>query len=220
MICPYCGATLLDNAQFCEECGARQNNYSAEAPRFDQPQVQPSQQQYQYNNGMPRGPQTGELKSPMYVDFGAAIKLYFSNALNFSGRSTRSEYWFGYLLNVIAGGVASWFSFFLTEYFSYLVGIVLFIPLLSAAVRRLHDIGKSGWWWMINLTCVGAFVLLYWYCQPGSKYENQWGPSAEQLHGPPPSQFNNYGGQNGNINNYNNHQNYNNNNNNNDPYNR
>lgn len=205
MICPYCGATLLDNAKFCEECGARQNNYSAEAPQFGQPPVQQPQPQWQ--NRIPTGPQTGELKSPMYVDFVSAVKLYFSNFFNFSGRSTRSEYWFGYLFNFIVGVVASWGNFFFTEYFSYIVGIVLLIPLMSAAVRRLHDIGKSGWWWLINLTCFGAFVLLYWYCQPGSPDENQWGPSAEQLHGPPPSPFNNYGGPN-------------NNNNSNDPYNR
>ena len=214
MICPYCGATLLDNAKFCEECGARQNNYSAEAPQFGQPPVQQPQPQWQ--NRIPTGPQTGELKSPMYVDFVSAVKLYFSNFFNFSGRSTRSEYWFGYLFNFIVGVVASWGNFFFTKYFSYIVGIVLFIPLMSAAVRRLHDIGKSGWWWLINLTCFGAFVLLYWYCQPGSPYENQWGPSAEQLHGTPPSPFNNYGG----PNNMNNYGGPNNNNNSSDPYNR
>ncbi len=95
--------------------------------------------------------------SPRYVGFGEAIKLYFKNYVNFRGRSTRSEYWFGYLFVFIVGICVSTLTTTLntalgpdasliTKIISLAESAVFFLPNLSSQVRRLHDIGKSGWW--------------------------------------------------------------------------
>ena len=95
--------------------------------------------------------------SPRYVGFGEAIKLYFKNYVNFRGRSTRSEYWFGYLFVFIVGICVSTLTsiinmamgtdgIWITRIISFAETAVFFLPNLSAQVRRLHDIGKSGWW--------------------------------------------------------------------------
>ena len=43
------------------------------------------------------------------------------------------------------------------------------IPHMAVSVRRLHDIGKSGWWFLIMLTGIGAIVLFIWFCTEGGK---------------------------------------------------
>ena len=71
------------------------------------------------------------------VGFGEAIGLGFKNYFNFNSRATRAEYWwfvlFYFLLSLIP--IVNWF-----------VWIVFLIPSISLTTRRLHDIGKTGWW--------------------------------------------------------------------------
>jgi uncharacterized membrane protein YhaH (DUF805 family) len=43
------------------------------------------------------------------------------------------------------------------------------------SIRRLHDIGRSGWWVLIALTVIGIFVLLYWACKKGTPGPNSFG---------------------------------------------
>ena len=60
--------------------------------------------------------------------------------------------------------------------------LALLVPSIALAVRRLHDIGKSGWWYLIALIpLIGLLVLLYFFVldsQPGS---NQYGPNPKGL---------------------------------------
>ena len=217
MKCQFCGAQLLDNAKFCEECGSAQQNYSDSAPVFT-PQPQYQQQGYQqyggYQNqyqqpqygqsraGMGESRRSGEPESPIYTNFGTAIKLFFHNWKNFSGRSTRSEFWYAYLFQMIIGTVIGYVPFLPLLIFGLVISLVVYIPFLAVSIRRLHDIGKSGWWYLIAFTCVGAFVLLYWYSKPGDPCSNQYGPSAEELDAQNPPLDNSF-------NNYNNYNNYN-----------
>lgn len=56
-----------------------------------------------------------------------------------------------------------------------LYAIVVIIPELAISVRRLHDIGKSGWWMLLLLVpFIGPIVLLVWFCQK-SVGDNQYG---------------------------------------------
>ena len=224
MICPFCGASLLDNAKFCEECGAEQYYSSAapgfgqqpnyqqpnyqqpnyQQPNYQQPNYQqPNYQQPNYQQpaygqsraGMGESQRAGEPESPIYTSFGTAVKLFFHNWNNFKGRSTRSEYWYAYLFQMIISFAISMVTIVPYGILGYLVSLVFFVPSLAVSIRRLHDIGKSGWWYLIVFTCVGAFVLLYWYSQPGSPVQNEFGPSAEELDMQNPmneSNFNSY----------------------------
>lgn len=58
-------------------------------------------------------------------------------------------------------------------------GLATLIPSLAISVRRLHDVGKSGWWLLIMFTIVGILLLLYWYVQPGQRAENKFGSDKE-----------------------------------------
>ena len=101
------------------------------------------------------------------VSFGEAIKTCFSKYATFSGRASRSEYWFFFL-----------FSFLLSfiPIVNFIAGLALLIPSLAVAVRRLHDIGKSGWWYLICLVpFVGGLVLLIFYLTPGQPTANEYG---------------------------------------------
>lgn len=61
-------------------------------------------------------------------------------------------------------------------YLDYLYSLAVLIPVVAVAVRRLHDLDKSGWWLLIAVTIIGAFVLLYWFIQPGTRGPNRFGP--------------------------------------------
>ncbi len=102
--------------------------------------------------------------SPKKVGFIEAIKLFFKNYVNFSGRSTRSEFWFAYLFVMIGSIVTGFIDGIITgisiasavtsdynstpsftlSIFGTLFNLAVLLPLLSAEFRRLHDTGKSG----------------------------------------------------------------------------
>ena len=55
-----------------------------------------------------------------------------------------------------------------------LVALGLLLPALAVGTRRLHDIGKSGWWQVIMLTVIGLLVLIYWWVQPSVEGSNDY----------------------------------------------
>lgn len=77
------------------------------------------------------------------VSFVKAIRLAFRKYFSFDGRSRRSEYWWFYLFTQLIG-LASWMVNELA-----VISLILLIPLYSVTARRLHDIGKTGWWQLI-----------------------------------------------------------------------
>lgn len=121
------------------------------------------------------------MNSPAYVNITDAVKLFFKNYANFSGRSTRSEYWwvtlFLFIIGLVFGGLINAVPFFKIIY--YIIYIAIIIPSLSLGVRRLHDTGKSGFWLFIGLIpLVGEIILIVFFCMP-SVNDNQWGESAD-----------------------------------------
>ncbi len=103
------------------------------------------------------------------------------NYANFSGRARRKEFWFFYLGTVICNFTAMIMdALFGTDLVFYgLVGLVLFIPTLAASARRLHDVGRSGWWFLISLTVIGIIPLIIWWTQEGSSQNNMYGEPAK-----------------------------------------
>jgi len=54
--------------------------------------------------------------------------------------------------------------------------LAIIIPAISVSVRRLHDINRSGWWLLLELTIIGIlFPLLYWCCKKGDEGANRFG---------------------------------------------
>ena len=116
------------------------------------------------------------------MSFTEAISDAFSKYATFSGRSSRSAYWWFYLFNILILIAALLIDLALgTSGIIYaLVGLGLLLPNLAVAARRLHDSGHSGWWLLIGiLPVIGAIVLLVFTLQ-GSEPPNQWGTGPDE----------------------------------------
>ncbi len=115
------------------------------------------------------------------VSFGEAVnRAIAQNYCNFSGRSSRSEYWWYVLFTaIISCGVSLIFSGNQTtmSIISGIVNLVLLLPGLGLCVRRLHDTNRSGWWILIGfIPVVGWILLIVWFCQDSQRGPNQYGP--------------------------------------------
>lgn len=98
--------------------------------------------------------------------------------VDFTGRARRKEYWFFTLTQFILLIIALLIDYILgTGYLLYVVvALATCIPSLAALVRRLHDTGRSGWWYFISLIpFIGSILLLVWLATEGQKEPNQWG---------------------------------------------
>ena len=131
------------------------------------------------------------------------LECFTKHYADFSGRARRSEYWGTVLFNVIAQVVLSvvlvavlviWFSstemnadvsvvrlsLIMIKAVRSLYNLIWLLPGLAVAVRRLHDIGKSGlnvlW---VFLPIIGWIMLLYWFCQDSELGENKWGANPK-----------------------------------------
>jgi len=62
---------------------------------------------------------------------------------------------------------------------SSLVTIALLLPSLAVSARRLHDLGKTGWWMLLGIIPLANFLLIYWNCQVGTDGSNKYGPKQE-----------------------------------------
>lgn len=112
------------------------------------------------------------------MNLGQAISTCFSKYVDFSGRATRSEYWYFFLFTFIVQfpiyilSIAS--DFFSLVYL--LVILAFFLPSLAVNVRRLHDTNRSGWWLLISFVpCAGFIVLLIFLVQETTPGKNQYG---------------------------------------------
>ena len=107
------------------------------------------------------------------------LKVVRANYANFNGRASRQEYWMFFLFNIIFAFVAGFVDAFLGLGFLYLLYVLaVFIPGLAVGVRRLHDVNKSGWWFLISLIpIIGAIWLIILFCTDSKQGENNYGPS-------------------------------------------
>lgn len=123
------------------------------------------------------------------MTFGQSISRCFSKYCTFTGRASRSEYWWWILFTAIIGllfGIPSGLQSIHESspsglpVISYIVSAVLFLPSLGVLFRRLHDTGKSGWWWLIGfIPVVGTIILIVFCCQPSQTFSNQYGGMPE-----------------------------------------
>ena len=111
------------------------------------------------------------------MNFGQAITSGFSNYVNFSGRAVRSEYWYWVLFVILVDIVTNIVDLALgVQVTTGLFGLAVFLPGLAVAVRRLHDLDRSGWWFLLVLIpLIGWIVLIVWYCTKGTAGANRFG---------------------------------------------
>ena len=109
------------------------------------------------------------------MKFGEAISSGFSNYVSFKGRASRSEYWYWTLFVTLASTILQILdgalgSVLLNSIFS----LATLLPGIAVAVRRLHDVNKSGWWLLLAFTVIGIFVILYWMIKKSDYGENNY----------------------------------------------
>ena len=116
------------------------------------------------------------------MSFTDAVRKVLSNYVTFTGRASRSEYWWWVLAYVLAMLVAAAIDAMLgIDLVQLIFGLGLFLPSLAVAVRRLHDTGRSGWWVLLGLIpIVGALVLIWFYIQPSVAGANDHGPEPDE----------------------------------------
>ena len=115
------------------------------------------------------------------MGFMEAVKTCFTKYATFSGRARRSEYWYFCLFNAIAAVVMKVLALAIDLPLDTIYSVAVFIPGLAVVVRRLHDIGKSGWSYLFGLIpLVGWILLLVWFCKAGDWGDNAYGPDPKK----------------------------------------
>lgn len=120
--CHACGKQMHSSARMCPSCGAVPKGMSFNA------------------NATVNGLQD-------------AVKVCFTKYATFSGRATRSEFWYFQLFLLLVNIALNIMSLVSPGFFmviSVLWGFGVMIPALAVAVRRLHDVGKSGWYVLLS----------------------------------------------------------------------
>lgn len=120
------------------------------------------------------------------MNFQSSIKTCFNKFAQFSGRASRSEFWFFVLFGTIGSAVAVVID---TMIFNYsweedgpiyiIFQIIIFIPSIAVGSRRLHDIDKSGWWQLLIFTIIGIIPLIIWFAKKGYNKKNLYGPAIK-----------------------------------------
>lgn len=181
--CIRCGAENSDSSRFCTNCGAPLSLSSTTdgQSQFDNP--------YAYQD-TPNTAEYYEAQIPTYYrTFQSAVHTCLVDKYaTFSGRATRSEYWYFGLFNFL---VCSGIIFLgvmmavilrseliaigcIVLYGLYLLGV--FIPTIAVSARRLHDKGNSGWFLLLQfLPYVGCIVLFVLFILDSQHYDNQYG---------------------------------------------
>jgi uncharacterized membrane protein YhaH (DUF805 family) len=131
------------------------------------------------------------------MSFTEAVRSCLRQYATFSGRARRSEYWWfvlasvltmiaGFVLLALLAGLINYLTdSTAADVISTVLGVIaligyaaLIIPSLAVSIRRLHDIGRSGWWWWLGLVPLGSFVLLVFACLDSGP-DNSYGPSPK-----------------------------------------
>lgn len=149
MYCKNCGRLLPDSTLFCTGCGANQKEET-----FSAQDKEPTP-----SVGLPE-----------------AIKLFFVHYFDFKGRTRRSAFWWAYLFYALVFLVC---LLKLPRDIAYLWVLFIFIPSISLCVRRLHDTGRSGWWYFLMCIPTVGNILLFILCCKDSQGPNRWGASPK-----------------------------------------
>jgi uncharacterized membrane protein YhaH (DUF805 family) len=115
------------------------------------------------------------------MTFFGAVSNVFKNYVGFSGRAARSEYWYWVLFVFIVNLALlmldrAMFEDMVQGPFSGIFSLLTLLPSIAVAVRRLHDVDRTGWWFLlVFIPVIGWIVLLVWFCTKGTAGANRFG---------------------------------------------
>ena len=107
------------------------------------------------------------------------VELFTKNFANFKGRAGMKEFWyfvlFNFIITTIVGILDS--ALGLKSILTAIYGLAILIPSLGLGARRLHDIGKSGWFMLVSLIpLIGVIWLIILFCKKSGP-DNEYGPA-------------------------------------------
>jgi uncharacterized membrane protein YhaH (DUF805 family) len=112
---------------------------------------------------------------------------------DFKGRADKKEFWYfslihffvtGLVMSIFLGNLSNLINMGTAVVICLILFIPLCIPALSVSIRRLHDIGQSGWWMLVNIIpLVGQLILLVFFCMNSQSGSNHWGDNPNEENG-------------------------------------
>jgi len=111
------------------------------------------------------------------------LKVLKEHYADFNGRARRQEYWMFFLFNLIFSiGIGVVEGIIGTTILGVIFSLAMLIPGLAVSVRRLHDIGKSGWWYLlVLLPIIGWIWLIILFATDSEDGTNNWGENPKEL---------------------------------------
>ncbi len=124
-------------------------------------------------------------KGGIAMDFVEAVQSVFSNFLNFRGRARRSEFWYFFLFVFVVSFILGVIQILIwgqdANYLAGIFSLIILIPNIAVSIRRLHDTGRSGFWYLIGfIPIIGTIILIIWYCQDSEPGDNKYGPNPKE----------------------------------------
>ena len=118
-----------------------------------------------------------------FMNFQTAIEICIKKKYaDFSGRASRSEFWFFYLfiligsiLTIIADVNMFSHSFDAWGPVNSIYQLLVIVPSLAVSARRLHDTNKSGWYILFSIIPIFGLIVIFWWSSLGSNKKNRFG---------------------------------------------
>ena len=195
MFCSKCGELLPEGTRKCPVCGARISKRTTSIngskvhdteSRYTRPQYQEPRYTagdgYDHTHYECRDENCTQVNytcqhapSSDPVGFPEAVRLFFTRFADFHGRSRRSEYWWAILFVCLVSIAIEYGLRIVPTLWTYIV----LVPSTALGIRRLHDVGKSGKWYLFVLLPIAGPIILLTQMVKDSAPGNQWGPNPK-----------------------------------------